>query len=166
VVGSLAVTQLRLRQAVRALVLDEDDNVLLVHFHWEGLDVPGGFWACPGGGIDPGESAEEALRRELAEELGLETANFEGPVWRLTRLFPMKDWDGQTDLTYLVRTAHFQPCPRVDLVAENVHELRWFSAAEVTAGVVNFSPRDLAEQLALVLREGVPGTARDIAALE
>lgn len=160
------VTPPRLRQAARALVLDEGDSLLLVNFPWEGLDLPGGFWACPGGGIDPGESAEEALRRELAEELGLETAHIEGPLWRLTRLFPMSDWDGQTDHTYLVRTAHFEPHPRVDLLAENVHGIRWFSPAEVMAGVVTFSPRDLADQLATVLCEGVPSLPRDIAALD
>lgn len=44
------VTSVRLRQAVRALVLDEDDNALLVHFHWPGLKFEDGFWACPGGG--------------------------------------------------------------------------------------------------------------------
>jgi hypothetical protein len=28
-------------------VLDDDDNVLLVHFDGDGVDLPGGFWACP-----------------------------------------------------------------------------------------------------------------------
>ena len=156
----------RLRSAVRALVLDEDDNVLLVHFDWEGLEPDGGFWACPGGGIDAGELPEAALRRELSEELGLDDAEIRGPVWRLTRLFPMTDWDGQTDVTYLVRTAHFEACPRIDLLAENVHGIRWFSPAEVAAGIVAFSPRDLRQQLDTVLAEGVPDIAREIRALE
>jgi 8-oxo-dGTP pyrophosphatase MutT (NUDIX family) len=30
------------------------------------------YWAVPGGGIEPGESPEEAARREVHEELGLD----------------------------------------------------------------------------------------------
>jgi 8-oxo-dGTP pyrophosphatase MutT (NUDIX family) len=36
-----------------------------------GLRAHAGQWALPGGRLDPGESAEEAARRELEEELGL-----------------------------------------------------------------------------------------------
>lgn len=106
------------------------------------------------------------MRRELAEELGLERPDIKGPVWRLTRLFPMSQWDGQTDVTYLVRSPRFEPHPRVDLPAENVHGMRWFSPAEVAAGVVTFSPRDLSEQLTRVLTEGVPARPREIPALD
>lgn len=150
---------------MRALLLDEDDRVLLVHFRWEGLELAEGFWACPGGGVDPGESPEAALRRDLAEELGLESLDIKGPVWRLTRLFPMSQWDGQTEVTYLARTPHFEPHPRVDLVAENVHGIGWFSPSDVAAGVVPFSPRDLSAQLTRVLDEGVPGVPHEIPAL-
>lgn len=160
------MTAPRIRQAVRALILDEHDDVLLVRFDWEGLDVPGGFWACPGGGIDPKETPVEALERELGEELGLDTPAVLGPVWQLTRVFPMGEWDGQRDLTFLVRAPQFEPRPRVDLRAENVHEVRWFSVAEVDAGHETFSPRDLGFQLARVLREGVPGLVPTIEPLK
>lgn len=52
-------------------MLDPDDNALLIHFHWEGMELEDGFWANPGGGIEPGESRHQALERELREEVGI-----------------------------------------------------------------------------------------------
>ena len=74
---------MRLRESVRALILDPDDCVLLVRFDWDGLDVEGGFWANPGGGVEPGESRLAAMQRELREETGLDVRPewIEAPRW-------------------------------------------------------------------------------------
>ncbi len=52
-----------------ACVLDERGRFLLQHR----ADFPG-RWSCPGGGIDLGETAAEAARREAREETGLAVA--------------------------------------------------------------------------------------------
>ncbi len=154
-----------IRQGARGLVLDEEDNVLLVHFDWDGLGIPAGFWACPGGGIEDGEPPEAALRRELVGKVGLVDPVIGGAVWRLTRMFEMTGWDGQSDTWYLVRTAHFDPQPGVVLADENVHGVRWFTRAELEQGAMSFSPRDLATQVEAVLANAVPPVAPEIECL-
>lgn len=132
----------RLRDAVRAVIVDPDERILLVQFefpNWVG-------WATPGGGVVPGESDEEALRRELAEETGL--GRFElGPlVWRRTHLFALGEWDGQVERYYLVSTPAFAPAPQLSweqLNAEYVTAIRWWTLAELEAADVQFAPRRL-----------------------
>jgi len=63
------VSELRLRQAARVIVIDEDGRVLLVKFEFPDGRV---VWATVGGGLEAGETHEDAARRELAEEAGLE----------------------------------------------------------------------------------------------
>ena len=51
-----------------AVITDERGRVLLLKHRFR----PGSGWGIPGGYIDKGEKAEDALRRELREETGLE----------------------------------------------------------------------------------------------
>lgn len=48
------------------------DTVLLVK---RGREPSRGFYAFPGGRVETGESAEQAVRRELQEETGLDVSN-------------------------------------------------------------------------------------------
>lgn len=54
---------------VAAVLHDEQGRVLLARRPEGRADA--GLWEFPGGKVDPGEAALEALRRELAEELGI-----------------------------------------------------------------------------------------------
>jgi 8-oxo-dGTP diphosphatase len=158
------VSGLRLRIAARAVVVDEDERVLLVLFDF---GERGRVWATPGGGIDEGESDEDAIRRELAEEAGL--ADFElGPlVWTRTHVTPMGagTWDGQTERYYLVRTPAFEPAPRLsweELRAEALTAIRWWSPDELEATEALFAPRRLPVLVRELLLHGPPPEPVDV----
>ena len=54
-----------------AVALIDADHRVLVAQRPEGKQL-GGLWEFPGGKVDPGERPEQALIRELHEELGIE----------------------------------------------------------------------------------------------
>ena len=62
---------MKLLLVVAAALVDADNRVLIAQ-RPEGKQLAG-LWEFPGGKVDPGERPEEALIRELREELGIET---------------------------------------------------------------------------------------------
>ncbi|MEX2647248.1 MAG: NUDIX domain-containing protein [Gaiellaceae bacterium] len=150
-------TGLPLRPAVRAVVIDPDDRTVLMRY----VDD---VWAVPGGGIDPGEADEEVLARELAEELGLDDYALGPCVWWREHWFPElgEKWGGQAERIYLVRSGRFEPSPRLDLTAENVVEVRWWTLDELLASDAEFAPRRLPSLLRDLLAAGPPAEPEDV----
>ena len=161
-----------LRHAVRAIILDENDRILLCRFSFPHPTTRGPgthgpatvVWAAPGGGVEPGETLVEALRRELHEEVGLNVDADPPHVWRQEVVAPnhAPGYDGILNDYFLIRTAAFAPRGALsdDRLAaeENLTELRWWPAADIADydGDDLFSPRDLATPLSSLMVDGIP----------
>jgi 8-oxo-dGTP pyrophosphatase MutT (NUDIX family) len=148
------------RVAVRALVLDAQNRVLLVKFVDSVRQV---WWATPGGGIGKGESPEQTLRRELDEELGLKDFELGPEIWTREHTFA---WMGrilrQREHIHLVQLERHEPVPTIDLRAEGVHELRWWTLSELQAADETLVPRRLPEFLRELLERGAPPKPVDV----
>jgi 8-oxo-dGTP diphosphatase len=157
------IAGLRIRKAVRALVLDPQQRVLLVRFQFPG---EGTRWALPGGGLEPGESDHDALRRELVEEVGLHDPTIGPHIWNRLHIVAFVDGshDGQRERIYLVETPAFEPAPVMSweqLNAEYLFEVRWWHVDELSDGLP-FGPQDLHTQLRRLLQHGPPISPVDV----
>ncbi|MET8336376.1 NUDIX domain-containing protein [Streptosporangium canum] len=153
----------QLRRSVRAVVLDEDDRILLCRFV---IPQPTGtivVWAAPGGGVERDEAVLVALRRELHEEVGLAIDADPPHVWHQEVIEPghAVGYDGVVNDYFLVRVASFHPRGAMsddELTAENIVGFRWWRLSDIAdyCGPDVFSPRDLATPLAALIAGGVP----------
>jgi 8-oxo-dGTP diphosphatase len=147
------------RPAARILLTDGIGRVLL--FRFDPDDRPP-FWVTPGGALDPGETYEEAARRELLEETGIaadpgpqvhrkiaEFVTIEGnPVVADERYFRVVVADHGDHLVDSSR--------HTDLERQVMRSWRWFDAAALTALDEPFFPEDLAEMLGWQIASSPP----------
>lgn len=141
------------RSAARALLI-RGGCILLVEF---GLP-DGSLWAVPGGGVERDESFEEAVRRELREEIGATPKQLSGPVWERTvstiatdsqfeRYFLASEWE----------TSTFNPEFSADqLRTEGIMSSKWWQISDILNSGAAFAPSRLGYLLLDLLRHGPP----------
>ena len=119
---------------VAAAVVERDGRYLVTR-RQRGVHLEG-FWEFPGGKCDPGESLEQCLRRELREELGVDSA-IGDEVFAVTHDYP----DRSVELHFLSCALLGEPAPLLG------QEMRWAARPDLLA--LEFPPAD-AELIALL----------------
>ena len=110
---------------VGAVVLDERGRVLLVKRANEPLK---GEWSLPGGAVDVGETLEDAMRREVREETGLDVEV--GPIVDvLDRI--RRDPDGRVRFHYVLVDFLCRPCGGTLQCASDAEEALWAGGADL-----------------------------------
>jgi 8-oxo-dGTP pyrophosphatase MutT (NUDIX family) len=123
----------RMVLGARAVLLDGDRVLLLRHTY-----MPG--WHFPGGGVEPGETAEEAARREAEEETGFRV---EGPM-TLLGLYLQKHEATNRDHVAVYVGRQFREVKRFSPNGE-IAEIGWFPLDALPEGMNAGTARRIAE---------------------
>jgi 8-oxo-dGTP diphosphatase len=127
-------------------VLMQADDQFLLTSRPEGK-VYAGYWEFPGGKLEAGETVEEALRRELQEELGIVIG--QAQIWKtqmvdyphaLVRLHFCKVWDWQGDLQMREAQTHAWqqlPVDVVPVLPGTIPVLTWLAAERQFSGATH-----------------------------
>jgi 8-oxo-dGTP diphosphatase len=120
---------------VGALIID-GDRILLVE---RGREPLKGWWSLPGGVVETGERLEEATRREVREETGLEVE-----IVCLLEVFEriMRDADGRPEYHYVLMDYLCRPAGGELCAADDASRVQWATEPEL---------------LDLKITEGTPG---------
>jgi ADP-ribose pyrophosphatase YjhB (NUDIX family) len=113
----------RFTVTVGAVIVDEQNRVLLLQHRFR----PGHDWGIPGGFISSREQPEDALRRELREEIGLEVDNVEiALIHTLERV-------QQVEIVYRAT-----PCNAPQPRSLEILSAEWFDLAALPHSLVNY----------------------------
>ena len=132
----MTVSHPRFSVTAGAIITDESGRVLLLKHRFR----PGTGWGIPGGYINKGEQAEDALRRELREEAGLELKD--------VKIFTARTFKRpqQVEVIFLCRAAG-EP----ERLNYEIEKAEWFVMGEL--------PRLPEDQMEL-LKQALPDGAR------
>ncbi|MEV4171548.1 NUDIX domain-containing protein [Nonomuraea sp. NPDC049709] len=105
---------------VGAIIFDASDRLLLIkRGHPPGM----GLWSVPGGRLEPGETDEAGVCREVLEETGLEV--------EVGRLAGTVDRPGPGGVTYVIRDYLATVSGGVPAAGDDAADVRWCDRADL-----------------------------------
>lgn len=143
---------MRRRLSARFLILNDAGQVLLFRFvHKRGPLAGQDFWATPGGGVEEGETLEQAAIRELAEETGLRRDDLGMEIAHREVVLQLPDGEHAiSDERYFVVRVVADVLSWeswTDFEREVMVEHRWWSRQELRQTEATVWPENLAEML-------------------
>ena len=132
------------RRCVGMMILNKNNQILV----GRRIDHPSGYWQMPQGGIDKNEIPEEAVWREMMEEIGTNNAklmhtsnqwyNYEIPQETLNKLTWGKKYIGQTQKWFAFKFTGKNNDINVGTEKPEFSEWKWANYNSIVQNIVPF----------------------------
>lgn len=161
------MNEIRPRPTARLLPFSPDGRLLLVRMHDPNVGGPEGhvlseaYWVTVGGAVDEGETLEEAARRELREETGLDETNARlgPPVWYTEHVLTVHGEKRLLQETFFMAEALATELTHRGLEEserEAILTMTWWEPAALLAGRDTVFPTSLRKHLPALMRGEIP----------
>lgn len=147
------------------MVLDPNDRVLLINAKDPAGPSERDWWEIPGGGVDPGETTQDAVRRELWEEAGIANAEIGPCIWVQAVEFTFGGWRFEQDeWVHVVRCDGTAEGPKglESLESLAFGDQRWWHLDELMDQRPRTIPYRMTEFLPALVSGAVPSSPIDI----
>ena len=132
------------RRCVGMMILNVKNQILV----GRRLDHPSGYWQMPQGGIDENENPEDAVWREMMEEIGTNKANlfkisdqwikYNIPQETLDKLPWGKKWIGQKQKWFIFKFSGQDRDINVETENPEFSEWKWINSNDLIENAVPF----------------------------
>ncbi len=152
------------RQAARVVLLNQSNEIFLIHSEDPIDPFKPSWWEIPGGGVGWGEDSATAASRELWEETGIEAEM--GPViWTQQVQFTFGPYFFDNDEKIHIAWCNggeYKPKHLEALEAAAFIEAQWWSVEDLLSSDAPVLPERLREFLPDLVQGNIPSTPIDI----
>lgn len=139
--------EMRIRKSSRAIVLNKKNEIFLFQYMFDYLEDCKAIWITPGGGLEEGESVEDALKRELFEELGVQIKEKCPEVYYRNPVYTLKNGEKVQSVEkfflVILEDEEFSSERRTESEKKRMLAGKWWSAEEIERSEEAFFSKDV-----------------------
>lgn len=159
--------KLKVRKSSRVIVLNKKNEIFLFQYMFDYLAESHTIWITPGGGLEEGESFEDALKRELFEELGVQVMEECPEVYYRNPLYTMNNGEviKSVERFFLVslEDEQFSYANWTESEKNRMLAGKWWSVEEIQQSKDEFFTTDIIQILMELSNNKIPDEPQEIA---
>lgn len=158
---------MKVRKSARAIVINSKNQIFLFQYMFDYLEDNKVIWITPGGSREEGESFEDALKRELFEELGMKITNNCPEVYYRNPIYTLKSGEKVQSVEKFFLVALVEDSFSFDHWTESEKKRmlagKWWSVEEIEKSEDEFFTKDILRITTELSNGEIPREPREIA---